>query len=321
MKKTYKLIIDTDPGVDDTNALAYILNDPQFDIKLITTANGNINIHKATRNMLHILDIFGKDIPVVEGYEKRLGDNTEDATFLHGIEGLGGYNPPKTTTHHVLKQDCADAMYETLKKYPKQITMVVLGPHTNFAYLLIKHPDSKDLIKDVLMMGGSPNGIKVNPNHNSFNIRTDAPAFKHTIDSGLPIIMCPSSIGRDQGYYTEEEVIETQNTNIVGRFLAKTFETYWEPGYSEKIIATNDLCAVYYLTHPRYYKTRRADIELDTEKSVGKTTAHYNHKGQFKIVTKINRKKFRKMLLVKLREMNNLKFTNHTFLKNLEEEK
>ena len=317
MKKTFKVIIDTDPGVDDANALVYMLNDPQFDIKLITTANGNINIAKATRNMCHLLDIFDKDIPVVQGHEKRLGNNTEDATFLHGIEGLGGYEPPKTTKHKAEKKDSADAMYEVLKANPHEITMIILGPHTNFAYLLMKHPDSKDLIKNILMMGGSPNGIKVNPNHNSFNIRTDAPAFKMTIDSGLPIIMCPSSIGRDQGYYTEKQVEDAKNTNEIGQFLAKTFETYWEPEYKEKIIATNDVCAIYYLSHPRYYKTRRADIEVDTEKSIGKTTAHYNRHGQFTIVEKINRKKFRKLLDKKLKEMNSIKITNKTFLKNL----
>ncbi|MGN1201022.1 MAG: nucleoside hydrolase, partial [Candidatus Caccovivens sp.] len=92
--KKYKVIIDTDPGVDDTNALLYILNDPQFDIKLFTTANGNIKLQNATRNLCHILDLLHKDIPVVEGYEKRLGGDNEDASFLHGVEGLGGYIPP-----------------------------------------------------------------------------------------------------------------------------------------------------------------------------------------------------------------------------------
>lgn len=315
--KKYKVIIDTDPGVDDTNALVYILNDPQFDIKLISVANGNINIDNATRNMCHLLDIFNKDIPVVKGYEKRFGNNTEDAAFLHGKEGLGGYIPPKTTKHKSLKSEAADAMYEVLKQYPKEITMIILGPHTNFAYLLRKHPDSKDLIKNILMMGGAPNGILANPNHNSFNIRTDAPAFKDTVDSMIPTIMCPSSIGRDEGYFTEKQVEEIEHTNQIGKFLVKTFQTYWEPGYKDRRIATNDICAVYYLTHPRLYKTKRADIEVDTEVSIGKTTAHYKRKGTFKIVVGLKRKKFQKLLFKKLQEMSNIKITDKTFLKNI----
>lgn len=319
MKKKFKVIVDTDPGVDDTNALVYIFNDPQFDIKLFTIANGNINIDYATRNMCHLLDVFNKDIPVVEGYRKRLGENLENAAFLHGKEGLGNYKPPKTTKHKPQNVEAADAMYEILKQYPNEITIIVLGPHTNVAHLLMKHPDSKDLIKNILMMGGAPNGILANPNHNSFNIRTDAPAFKITVDSKIPTTMCPSSMGRDEGFFTEPQVEEIKKTNIIGKFLAKTFETYWEPGYKDRRIATNDICAVYYLTHPRLYKTKRADIEVDTEKSIGKTIAHYNKNGVFKIVVGLKRRKFQKLLFKKLKEMNKIEITDKTFLKNMEE--
>ncbi len=303
--KKFKVIIDTDPGVDDTNALVYVLNDPQFEIELITTAQGNIRIENATRNMLHLLDMFHKDIPVVEGYHKRLSDNTEDASFLHTFEGMGGYNPPKTTTHKALKKDCADAVYEVLKQHPKEITFVILGPHTNFAYLIQKHPDAKDLIKNVLMMGGAPYGIKSNPHHNSFNIRTDAPAFKYTIDSGLPIVMVPSSVGRDLGYFTEAQVEQIKNTNDVGKFLAKTFETYWEPNYEDRRIATNDISAIYYLTHPHLYKTKRANVEVNEQ--TGQTIPHNTLRGQFKIVVGMKREKFLNLLFKKLEEMSEIK--------------
>ncbi len=302
--KKFKVIIDTDPGVDDTNALIYALTDPQFDIKLFTIANGNIKIEYATRNMCHILDLLNKDIPVVQGYKKRLGDNTEDAAFLHGVEGLGEYIPPKSTKHKPIKTDCADAMYEVLKKYPKQITMVILGPHTNFAYLLIKHPDAKKLVKNILMMGGAPNGTKMNPGHNSFNIRTDIPAFEKTIESKLPVIMCPSSIGRDIGYYDENQVKEIENTNDIGKFLSKTFQSYWEPDYPEKIIATNDLSAIYYLTHPRLYKTYRAFMEVDEN---GKTIPTKSWHGNFKVVVGLNREKFMKMIFEKLKQLDDIK--------------
>lgn len=305
MKKVYKVIIDTDPGVDDTHALMYVLNDPQFDIKLFSVAYGNIKIENATRNLCHILDLLNKDIPVVQGCNQRMSGSTEDASFLHTVEGLGGYVPPKTATRNLLEKDAADAVYEVLKKYPKEITYIVLGPHTNLANLLIKHPDAKDLIKKVLMMGGAPMGIQANPNHNSFNIRTDAPAFEKTIQSNLPIVMVPSSIGRDEAYLTEEMVKNMEQTNDVGKFLTLTFETYWEPNYEDARIATNDLAAVYYLTHPNLYKTRRANIHVDI--NTGKTTPTFTRKGQFKIVVGLKRKKFLKLIFKKLQEMNNIK--------------
>ena len=320
MKKRLKVIIDTDPGVDDTAALTFALNDSRFDIKLLCTNSGNIAIEQATRNLCHLLDLFDKDIPVVQGYEKRLGSNTEHAYFLHGVEGMGNYMPPKTTKHKPIKKDCADAIYEVLKQNPYEITMIILGPHTNFAYLLMKHPDAKKLIKNCVMMGGAPDGIKSNPNHASFNIRTDVPAFRQTLDSGLPVLMCPSRIGRDVTYFglkqiTQEELDEIEKKNNIVKFLKKVHETYWEPDYPEQILSACDLSTIYYLLYPRLYKTKRAFIELDVE--TGKITAHYNRKGNFKIVQDVNRKKFQKFTSKKLIELSKLQITNKTFIKNL----
>lgn len=303
--KKFKVIIDTDPGVDDSTGLVFALHDPAFDIKLISTCAGNISLENATRNMCHLLDIFHKDIPVVKGYAKRLGNSTEDATFLHTKEGLGGYIPPKTTKHQPLNVDAADAIYEVLKANPKQITFCVLGPHTTFANLLIKHPDAKNLVKNVLMMGGAPMGIAANPNHNSFNIRTDAPAFKHTVDAHLETFMIPSSIGRDHAHFTEQQVERLKNTNDVGKFLAKTYETYWEPNYPDRRISNNDVAALYYLAHPSFYKMKKANITVEIES--GKTIANFTHSGNFKVAVGLKREKFMKMLFKKLEKMNDIK--------------
>ena len=308
--KKYKVIIDTDPGVDDTTALTFALNDPQYDIKLLSIAWGNCPIKNAVRNACHLCELFGReDIPVVEGYSKRFGKNREEATHLHMIEGMGGYNPPKTTKKQPIDKDCADAMYEILKENPGEISMVILGPHTNFAHLLQKHPDAKDLIKNIVMESAAPNGLKTDPNYISFNIRPDAPAFKYTIDSKLPVYLTPSNIGRDEGFFTKDQVEEIKNTNDVGRFLAKTFETYWEVGFEKfDTVASNDLCGLYYISHPHLSKTKRAFIHVDTE--TGKTTAIWDKKGNFVVVTKLKRKKFLKFFFNRLKEMSHIKIAD-----------
>ena len=289
------------------------MHDPQFDIKLITTNAGNIHMEKATRNACFLLDLFNKDIPVVEGYDERLGTNTEHAYHMHGAEGLGGFWPPYETKHKPIKADCADAMYEVLKKYPNEVTILELGSHTNLAMLLRKYPDSKNLIKNVIMMGGSLSGIRTNPNHHSFNIRTDAPAFKETVNSRIPVVMCPSRIGRDVAYFDEAQVAAISKVNDVGRFMALTFETYWEPDYPEKILSTCDLSAIYYLTHKNLYKTKNAFIDVDIEVNVGRTVGHFDRKGHFKVVQDVKRHKFQKMIFSKLREMDNIKFDAKMF--------
>lgn len=303
--KKFKIIIDVDPGIDDITALFFLLNEPRYDVKLITVARGNISLKNAVRNACHLMDILHKDVPIVAGYEQRFSNSTEDATFLHTKEGMGGYHPPKVTKTQPIKKDCADAMYEVLKKYPHEITIMMITPHTNLAHLFTKHPDARDLVKNIVMESGAPNGIKANPNYCSFNIRVDAPAFKHTIDSNLPIVMIPSGIGRDEAYLTEAHVERIKNTNDAGLFMAKTFETYWEPNYEDRRIACNDLAAVFYLTHPRLFKFKRAEIAVDTE--TGKVTADYKKKGNFQVAQKLNRKKFLELVFKKLEELNDLK--------------
>lgn len=315
--KKMKIIIDTDPGVDDSAALVFALNEPKFDIKLITVGGGNIHLEKASRNMCHLLDVFKKNIPVVNGYDQRLGGTDEFAYFLHGEEGLGNYIPPKTTSHKPLNKECADAMYEVIKANPNQITILLLGPHTNFAHLLMKYPTVTRLIKGVVMMGASIDGIKIDPNHRSFNIRTDAVAFKKTVLSQIPVTLCPSKIGRDTNYFTEEQVEQIKNTNIVGKYLAKTFETYWEPNYEEKILSNCDLSALFAFMHPEYFTFKKAFIDVDTEVNIGATVGHYDRRGYFNVVQSANREKFIDLFFKKLNEFNNFETSNETFNKNL----
>lgn len=315
--KKHKVIIDTDAGVDDITALTFVLHDPEFEIELITISSGNIKMEHAVRNACHLLDIFEKDVPIVEGYSHRMGGTDEFAYHVHGREGFGLYVPPKTTQRKPLKVDCADAMYEIFKKYPKQVTIVILGPHTNFAHMLKKYPDASRYVKDVVMMGGSLSGIRNNPEHRSFNIRTDAEAFKYTVDSQLNVVMCPSRIGRDVTYFSEEQVKQIGETNEVGKFLEIVFQTYWEPDYPEKILSNCDLAAIYYITHPEFYKTKNAFIDVDTEVNIGTTVGHYDRKGYFTVVQTVNREKFQDMIFKKLNEMSSLKITNKDFHDNI----
>ena len=313
-----KIIIDTDPGVDDNFALLYALNSDEFDIKLITISNGNVGIEKSTRNVLHLLDVFNKDISVVAGYSQRYGTNTETAFFLHGDEGMGMYFPPSQTEHKALQVDCADKMYEVIMQNPNEMTLVVLGPHTNVAHLFHKYPDAKNYIKDIVMMGGAPGGILTNNNHVSFNIRTDIPAFQTTIDSKLPIVMCPSRIGRDVLYLSEEQYYKIKDSGLVGKFIAKTFDTYWEIGYPDKRISTCDISAMYYLSRPDLFTTAQCDIILDQEDMVGKTTAVYKENGQFALITDANREEVHKLFMAMLDKVNNMPILHKYFLENID---
>jgi len=47
-----KIIIDTDPGIDDAAAIAIAMFSPELDVQLITTVSGNVSVEKTTHNAL-----------------------------------------------------------------------------------------------------------------------------------------------------------------------------------------------------------------------------------------------------------------------------
>lgn len=307
MKKE-KVIIDTDPGVDDASALIFAMFEKKIDIKLITTVAGNLAVDKATRNVCHLLDLYNKDIPVAMGAKKAMERVSEDATFLHGEEGLGGYIPPKTTFHKPLSDtDAVTEMYKVICDNPHEITIFEWGPHTNLGTLFRMYPDCIKLIKQIIFMGGSPWGDEMLPQHISFNVRTDPEAFAIVLDSGVPLVMIPSSIGRVPARLTEKQVQEIWTLNDTGRFVEKTYETYWEPDVKEKAIATNDTCALFYLVSPEMFETKNANIEVLIENKVGKTIVEYKESGKVKVVSELNREKFIKKFFTKLNELNDIK--------------
>ena len=55
------IIIDTDPGIDDAAAISFALNHPEFDLKMISTVNGNVGIEKTTANALKIKRFFNSE--------------------------------------------------------------------------------------------------------------------------------------------------------------------------------------------------------------------------------------------------------------------
>lgn len=308
-KKKYKIIIDTDPGADDCYALIFMLTDPEIDVKLITTLGGNLGLEKVTRNLLHLLNKFDiQNIPVAKGSPLPLKRKPIDATFIHQKEGMGGYIPPKKVSYpNLLKEDAVEAMYKVIKENPGEIIPFLIGPHTNFAKLLVAHPDVKDLVPKIIYEGGSPFGAPGFPDHISFNMSYDPEAFQIVLDSKIPLVLVPSNMGRRHTHLDEETVEKIKNTNEVGEFIYQIFNMYWEPGFDDKRIATNDICTYVYLKHPEYFKYLVADMIVDTDEAPGKTFAFFHKNGNMKILNKANRKKFIKFLMNRLKKFDNFK--------------
>ncbi len=294
--KKYKIIIDTDPGVDDSACLIYAFFNERVDIKLITSVVGNVPLDTATRNLLHLMDIFGVDIPVAKGEEKAMFRVSEGAEFIHQKEGLGGYIPPSTIPHIDMRQDAVEAIYDVIMQGDGDIIPLLLGPQTNFGQLFLRHPYVIKKIPKIVFMGGSPYGHPDYPKHISFNISCDPEAFDIVLKSGIPLVMVPSAVGRKKAHLDEAYVNGLRAKGDVGELLYHMYSMYWEPDFPDKRVATNDTCALFALTHPELFKSEKCSVTVDLVDAPGKTLVDFNGTGNVELVMDCNRDKFIEVL-------------------------
>lgn len=311
-----RVIIDTDPGVDDTAAVALSLYDDDMNIELITTVSGNLDIDTVTRNALHILEKFKReDIPLAKGSAKPMVREPKDAKFIHQNTGMGNYEPPHISKikKKPIEKDAVEAMYDVLLKYKDdgKVNVIMLGPHTNLGYLLKKHPDSSSMIKRVYCEGCAPYGWDGQgrwKHYVSFNASSDPEAFDIVVKSGVPMTIVPSRMGRDLANFTEEEVLKIADINDVGNFIYQMYSGYWEHGYSDKRIATNDTCAVLICRFPELFTTVPVKVEVDTFDIPGRTVMEKVDKSNIELVIDVDKKRMHELYINAIKKLNFLKF-------------
>ena len=310
--KKVNCIIDCDPGVDDTVAVSLSLYDRIMDIKLITTVNGNLDLEIVTRNILHVLEKFNRaDIPVAKGATKAMGKSMPNAAFIHQNKGMGGYTPPKDVAKKPIEKSAVEAMYEVINQHPNDISIIMLGPHTNVAQLINDHPDVVHKINHIYCEGCAAYDNKIEKNwkkYVSFNASFDAVAMKIVVESGIPITIVPSRMGRDLANFNEQEVFEIREINDVGRFFFEMYNQYWEHNYEDRRIATNDTCAVLNLREPSLFKTKKAKIIVNTTDTYGRTDFVFTRKGHINYVYKVNKKKMHACFFRAIKKLDNFKF-------------
>ncbi|MBK7893789.1 MAG: nucleoside hydrolase [Anaerolineaceae bacterium] len=149
-----KLIIDTDPGVDDAEAILMAAAHPNATIAAILAVGGNVGLEHTVRNSLTIVEALGQDIPVYAGCDKPLVIFQEDAAFVHGQDGLGdvGYVPK---TRQAESEHAALALLRMANEAPGEYTLVAIGPLTNIAVALKLDPKLPEKLKRFVVMGGA----------------------------------------------------------------------------------------------------------------------------------------------------------------------
>jgi inosine-uridine nucleoside N-ribohydrolase len=264
-----KIIIDTDPGVDDMMAIFLALNSPELEVLGLTTIFGNVMTPQASQNALTLLELAGKsEIPVAEGAEQPLKQSfTKPASFVHGDDGFGNTHPAKPQGK-VIAQSAADFIIEQINKYPGEVTLVALAPLTNLALAVQKDPSIVNKVKEVVVMGGVVRSSgNVSPVSEA-NIMGDPHAGDVVMVAGWPLTLITLDITL-QVLMTDNRMLYIQEKNPkLGKFMydvSRFYKNFYESVYNITGFGFHDPCTVLYLLEPGLFEFINGPVRVVTE--------------------------------------------------------
>lgn len=151
-----KVIIDTDPGIDDSMTLLMAFQTPEIEVLGLTTVFGNCGTEDATRNALLLCEIAGRPgIPVAEGsHEPLKRGKPRAADFVHGSDGMGNLFLPAPLGKKDEKS-ASEFLVDKVSQYPGQVSVLALGPLTNLALAIKRDSSFASKVKKVVILGGA----------------------------------------------------------------------------------------------------------------------------------------------------------------------
>ncbi len=281
-----RVIIDTDPGVDDALALMLAMRSPELKIEAITPVAGNVPLELTLPNALRMVEIAGRtDIPVAAGAKTPLVRRLVTAAYAHGENGLGGAVFPDPKIKPV-SQPAAELIRDIVRKYPHEVTLITVGPLTNVATALNSDSELASLIPRLVMMGGSLSGGNITPAA-EFNIYVDPEAARIVFQSGIPITMVGLDVTRRTSLTDEHVRVLEAAPNPVSQAAAKIARNAIDHNRSQGFIVgpnMHDSLAVAAYLDPTILKWKDYYVDVETmgELTAGETLGYSPNAGDLR---------------------------------------
>lgn len=270
------LLIDCDPGHDDAMALLLAAAAEAVDLTAVTTVAGNQTIEKTTRNALRVLTLAERtDVPVARGMAKPLVRDQVTAGWVHGESGLDGATLPKPTVDSI-DTHAIETIVETAAE-SGALHIAPVGPLTNIAVALRKHPEVVDDIEQIVLMGGAIADGNVTPAA-EFNIFADPEAAKIVFDSEVAVTMVGLNVTRSvrltRDQIAEIRAMDTDVATTVADLLTYFVDVY-ESSFEWDGVPIHDACAVAEIISPGILDTTHTFVGVETKGDLtyGRTVA------------------------------------------------
>lgn len=277
--KPQRIILDTDPGVDDAIAFFLALRSPELQVEAVTPVSGNVPLHFTLPNALRLLEIAGRtDIPVAAGAAVPLVRRLVTAAYVHGNNGLGGVEFPEPKTKPVA-ESAADLIRRIVRANPGEISIVAIGPLTNIATVLKADPGIAPMIKSFVLMGGGLSGGNITPAA-EFNFYVDPEAARIVFDSGVPTTMVGLDVTNKVLLHESQvrilEAAQNPVAQAAGKILRGTMSRS-KPTKDETVMAMHDPLTIASLIDPSVVTLKDYYVQIETtgEMTAGMSVGYY----------------------------------------------
>lgn len=268
---TTRIVIDTDPGIDDAMAILFAHLAPSISIEGLTTIMGNATLQGTTRNALYLVERFDIGAPVFVGAERPLIlPESDPPSFVHGNDGMGNIDArePELT---VGDQTAAEYLSDITAANPQEITVVALGRLTNLALALQQDSSFCRNVKNVIIMGGAIglNGFSGNVSPCAeANIAGDPHAADIVMRSELPLTM----VGLDVTMKTlmSDDYMQTMRdaAGEIGEFIyqiSRFYDEFHRTVLGMTSFPVHDSSAIAFAIQPELFKTKTGAIRVVTD--------------------------------------------------------
>ncbi|MGN0242838.1 MAG: nucleoside hydrolase [Lachnospiraceae bacterium] len=268
-----KIILDCDPGMDDSMAIVMAVKSPDLDLLAVTTVNGNYPVDVTCVNARKVLELMGKEeIPVARGMANPMVRPCPSDPFTHGKDGQAeNFLPdPKTPLSPL---HAVDLIIETVKQHPGEVTILCTGPMSNLAMALTKAPEIKEMIAGVIAISGAfglnrysfANATGDTP-QSEWNVYVDPEAAKIVYESGIPLVALGLDVATHFDVnFTEEDIKSfAESKNPEAHFLHQAIKFVHGRGY-DAYCTIIDCMAVGYAIDPTLVETIKGHVGIETQ--------------------------------------------------------
>jgi inosine-uridine nucleoside N-ribohydrolase len=277
-----RVIIDTDPGIDDAAAIFFALTSGALQVDALTTVFGNVEVEQTTRNALSLLEVAGRsDIPVYQGTARPLIREPTFAKFIHGENGLGNIEIPLPSSRPA-PGGAVEAIISRIMSAPGDITLIALGPLTNLALALRLEPRAARNLRELILMGGAVSTWGNVTPAASANLYNDPEAASIVYRAGVPLVqvVCRPTVISHANLARIREA-DTPMGRLLLQMTPFIEQAYRKRGVKVVLegrgIQYNDVVCMAYAVKPDMFKTENLYVEIETRGTftTGETVADF----------------------------------------------